>query len=171
MTRRQNKISFEPLHLDHLTILHDWLQQPHVMEFWNDGHRTLDDVKRHYFIRSDVKSWIAHVNGHPFAYVQIYMVTPQHELAQWKSPTTSTLGMDLFIGDAAFIGKRLSSPIINSFIKECLPGYYPCRLLVDPDAKNSKAISAYKKAGFESLGQLLSDNKNLNIFKLDIAPV
>jgi RimJ/RimL family protein N-acetyltransferase len=161
------KLSFEPLNLEHLELLHRWLQEPHVMEFWDDGDRTLEDVRRHYFYRSKVKSWIAHVNGQPFAYVQMYLVSDDSELAPWKCPERATVGIDLFIGEKEFISKRLSAPLINAFIEQCLLNYFPCRILVDPASNNARALRVYKKIGFTEAGVLKSKEKTFKILQRD----
>lgn len=124
------------------------------MEFWDDGHRTVEDVRRHYFYRSNVKSWIAHVNGHPLAYVQMYLISEDSPFSQWKCPQKTTIGIDLFIGEVALISKGLSAPLIHAFVNQCLQGYMPCRLLVDPSAQNVRALRAYRKAGFSDVGSL-----------------
>ena len=42
------EIAFVPLASEHLELLHGWLQQPHVREFWDNGHRTRKQVQAHH---------------------------------------------------------------------------------------------------------------------------
>jgi len=154
-----HNFSFDPLSFDHLNRLHRWLQKPHVREFWDDGGRTLEDVKQHYFYRSNVHSWIASIQGEPFAYLQMSLISENDEMAMWRDREKNTLGIDLFIGETRYLGKKLSVPLINAFITQCLKNYFPCRILVDPDSENTRAIKTYLNAGFTTLGELKLNGK------------
>lgn len=164
-----NTIAFEPLSFDHAPFLHDWLQQPHVMEFWDDGDRSLESVKERYYERSDVKAWIACVDGVPFAYLQIYFVTDQHAFRQWKTTKNPTLGLDFFIGDSSYLGRGLSAILLEHFIEDVIKVYLPCRLLVDPEVHNLKAQHIYKKIGFQLIGEFKNQDNSYRILKKDLS--
>lgn len=166
---QKRKFSFEQMQLDHLELVHRWLQEPHVKEFWDDGHRSLEDVQRHYFYRSTVKSWIAHVDGLPFAYFQMALISDESEMSQWKSAEKSTVGIDMFIGEPQLVGKGLSVPLIQAFIKKCLLSYIPCRILFDPENTNPRAIAVYKKAGFETAGTFNHEGKEHTVLLKEIS--
>lgn len=164
-----NGFTFEPLSLDHLILLHQWLQGEHVRQFWDDGDRTLEEVKKHYWNQKDVQSWVASINGAPFAYLQIYFVTESHEFNPWRSKKYTTLGLDFFIGEPSFLGKGLAIPLIETFMAEILKSYLPYRLLVDPEVKNLKVLSIFNKMGFQLIGELESKGKYYHILKKEVS--
>ncbi len=176
---RLSAFSVTPLTFDHAPLLHKWLQEPHVMKFWDDGDRSLEDVRNHYSSRffpkvdailgapSDVKSWIASFNETPFAYLQIYFVTEHHELSFWLSKKYTTIVLDFFIGEPSFLEKGLAIPLLECFIDQILKDYLPFRLLVDPNVNNAKAVRIYDKMGFEALGEFQNDGKSYRVLKKD----
>ncbi len=139
------------------------------MEFWDDGDRSSEDVKKHYFYRSDVKSWIGRLNGTPFAYLQIYFITEHHQFNPWKSKKNTTLGLDFFIGESLFLGKGLAADLLKHFIHDVIKAYLPCRLLVDPEGQNLKALHIYNKMGFQQIGELRNKSKVYKILKKDVS--
>lgn len=166
---RLSAFSVTPLTFDHAALLHKWLQEPHVMKFWDDGDRLLEDVINHYHSRSGVKSWIASFNETPFAYLQIYFVTEHHELSFWRSKKYTTIGLDFFIGEPSFLEKGLAIPLLVCFIDQMLLDYLPFRLLVDPDVNNAKAARIYDKMGFEPLGEFQNNGESYRILKKDVS--
>ena len=55
--------------------------------------------------------------------------------------------MDTFLGDAGFLGKGHGAEYIAARAQELLDAGAP-EVAVDPDPANSRAIAAYKIAGF-----------------------
>ena len=101
------KVRFVPLVHEHLPLLHGWLQQKHVREFWDDGDRTLADVERRYFLERDVAAFVISLNRRDVGYIQAYSVSPDDDFAAWRAPTGETWGLDLFFGEPGRAGTRL----------------------------------------------------------------
>ena len=150
---RSGPLEFRSLDSEHLGLLHGWLQQPHVRAFWDDGHRTPEQVQAHYFgPGGDARGFIVSREGRPFAYLQTYPVEPGTEYARWMAASGETWGLDLLIGVLELTSQGLAAGVIRAFVSQWRqerPGLR--RLLVDPDPGNRRAVRAYRKAGFVPL--------------------
>ena len=159
------EITFVPLAPEHLELLHGWLQQPHVREFWDDGHRTREQVQSHYFdpVR-DALAFVVSLNDRPAGYLQTFRVSTDSEYRQWRSPRGETWGLDLLLGAAADTGQGHGPQVIRAFTV-FWQGQRPhlSRLLIDPDVRNIRAVRAYQKAGFSGVGGLASAGAVLRI--------
>ena len=168
------EIAFAPLVPEHLDLLHGWLQQPHVREFWDDGHRTREQVGAHYVgpdlgADPDDASFVFTLAGRPAGYLQTYRVGTSSEYGQWRSPHGETWGLDLLLGAAADTGQGHGPQIILAFTTFWqVQRPHLSRLLIDPDVRNTRAIRAYQKAGFSGVGELSGPAVTLKILAADL---
>ncbi len=137
------------------TVLHQWLQNKHVREFWDDGDRTLEQVKNHYKPEEGIKRYLFYIEDQPAGYFQSYIVDKENEYYSYS--LKNTLGIDFFIGNENLLNKGHAIHILSYFIKECC--VEADRILVDPQASNAKAIHLYKKYGFTQMGEQIIDGK------------
>jgi RimJ/RimL family protein N-acetyltransferase len=69
-----SKFSFNPLQADDLEQLCDWLEKPHVLEWWNDN-LTRAEIKQKYGSRigdNIVCPYIAYLDDKPIGFIQYY---------------------------------------------------------------------------------------------------
>jgi aminoglycoside 6'-N-acetyltransferase len=163
-------VSFLPLAPEHLELLHGWLQQPHVRAFWDDGHRTLEQVQAYYFGPDpDGFSSVFTFGGRPRGYLQAYRVDPDSDYGPWRSSHGETWGIDLLLGEAADTGQGYGPQVIAAFLA-FWKGRRPelRRVLIDPDVRNIRAIRAYQKAGFSGVGEVLRPPATLRLLAADL---
>lgn len=159
-------ICFVPLQDDHLTLLHRWLQEPHVREFWDDGDRTLADVQSHYGgADRDVDAFLILLEDLPIGYIQAYPVDDTSPFADDRQG--NTWGMDLFIGEVHQLGKGLGFQAVQRFADFLQTEYGADRVLIDPSIHNQRAIHIYQKAGFEFVAELEYAGERLLLLKRD----
>lgn len=160
-------ITFKPLKNDHLPLMFQWLQKPHVKIWWDPDLDWTPDLLQEkygthadgYYVENGIKkplrAFVVEAKNEPVAYVQLYNVhnypgadaIPKDELAP------SSAGLDMFIGEEAFVGKGYGTAILKEFLAQHVaPSHEAC--FVDPDKKNLQAIRAYEKAGFRSLQEM-----------------
>jgi len=154
------QITFNPLTMSDLTLLHQWLQEPSVKHWYEkDKDWSLDDIKDYYQPRiagtEHVPSFIAYLDDKPFGFIQYYVLTEflpegisdyEHEIfKQYAAPNIA--GVDLFIANDSDRGKGVGVTLISQFIGEYLTDFK--LVVVDPDIANQQAIRCYEKAGFE----------------------
>jgi RimJ/RimL family protein N-acetyltransferase len=149
-------IRFKLITTKDLEQLCAWLQLQHIREFWDDGDRTIEQVRCHYFQKDQVKRYIIFIDEQAVAYIQAYVIDAKHEYKEFIVLNESTMGIDYFIGNNSFLGRGFSIPILRDFIKFYCP---VSRILVDPIPENQKAIHIYKKFGFIKIGIHVINNQ------------
>lgn len=153
-----SNIAFKAWDKSYLPLLHEWLHNPHVREFWDDGDRTLEQVENHYKPQIGIKRYIVEIEGIPTGYFQSYSVNQNDDYDQYNVPGKITLGIDYFIGDPHYLNQGYGSGLLSLFIeRHCLEAD---RILVDPDPTNKTAIHIYQKYGFQSLGEHVEAKAN-----------
>jgi len=136
-------ITFRPLTDSDAGLLLIWMSSPHVEPFWTeDGSMPEDEVEGALsLIGSDEgAAFIIELNKRPIGYIQYYHCGPDQP--------KGALGIDLFIGDVSLTGEGLGPQILRQFGDDLL-ARGATRLVIDPASSNERAISAFRKAGFE----------------------
>jgi RimJ/RimL family protein N-acetyltransferase len=126
------------------SLIHRWLEQKHVAE-WIHGaglQNTLKGLERFFQGTSDTTYWIAYDKEIPFAFLITF---PKEE---------DTITLDLFICDLNYLGKGLAVPMIREFLMSQFPNVK--KVLIDPEASNSRAIHVYQKVGFKIVGEFIA---------------
>lgn len=138
-----------PMTANDLPLVRRWLSEPHVREWWQD-------VDNFEFVSGDIAhpdlaQFIVVSDETPFAYLQSY------QLSDWDSgygpQPEASRGIDQFIGEVAFLEGGHGSAFLRQFGDQLFQLGVP-RLLVDPHPENLRAISAYKKAGFQAVREI-----------------
>lgn len=159
-------IEFRNLQKSDCHILHTWLQESHVREFWDDGHRTVEQALAYYYREDGVNRFLFLINNSLAGYIQSYDVNGLYnEYKKFSKANGKTVGVDFFIGDKKFLGKSLAKKIMQKFIEHHCNDVN--RVIVDPDPNNSKAIHVYQTCGFIKLESCLIDGKLHDIMVYD----
>ncbi|WP_426438259.1 GNAT family N-acetyltransferase [Bradyrhizobium genosp. P] len=136
---------FRSMTTDDLPQIKRWLGLPHVREWWGDPAEQyalvsgdLDEPAMDQFI-------VATADG-DFGYIQCYDVTAWN--SGFGTQPAGTRGIDLFIGEPGMIAHGHGAALIRDFIDHQVARAAP-RVVTDPDPANTRAVSAYEKAGFQ----------------------
>ncbi|MCK5761738.1 MAG: GNAT family N-acetyltransferase [Candidatus Izimaplasma sp.] len=130
--------------------LYFWLNTPHVKQFWDQNENfSFQKISNKYskkIIEGKVGIYIFSIDNIDIGFIQAYFLD---DLASFMIQGTAK-GIDLYIGDENYIYKGYGKDIIRQFIQN----YIFCDssvdyVVIDPEVKNTNAIKAYKKAGFE----------------------
>ena len=157
---RIESISFRKLQEDDFPLLHTWLNEPHVHEWYEkDKQNTLEEVIDDY--SKDIKgeepstSYIALYENKPVGYMQTYKVNDWPTYADAVGYDTAAAAIDAFIGNPAFMGKGFGGLMIKKFLKDVVfseEGITKC--FIDPEPDNKRAIKSYEKVGFRYIKTL-----------------
>jgi aminoglycoside 6'-N-acetyltransferase len=140
---------FRPLADTDLPLLEQWLNRPHVAEWWGDPARGLATIEQH-LPDPAIDLFMVSCNDVPIGYQQSYdpHAEPDHPL---RDQPIGTRGIDQFIGEPDFIGRGHGSAFIRLFVERLFAAGAP-RVITDPNPRNGRAIRAYAKAGFHPMG-------------------
>ena len=169
----KNHILFEKVNHQHQKIIFEWLQEPHLQEFWDNSQEHKDDIIN--FINGRIKPskyfngiftyWIGIIENKPFSFILTAEVKLNDECLQiWKdhiSSTGTTYSIDFGIGNKAFLKKGLAAPTLIAFTEFFREHVDPKAdtFFIDPDANNLLARHVYTKAGFDLVGEFKCEKK------------
>lgn len=154
-------VTFKPLQTDHLPLFFKWLEKSHVQIWWDPGvdltpeslQEKYGSYPEGYYLEDGVKkplrAFIVEVDHQPVAYTQLYDIRNYHgadNVSEVKLLLSCT-GLDIFIGDEAYVCKGYGTAILKEFLSQHVAPFYDV-CFVDPDKNNLQAIRAYEKAGF-----------------------
>lgn len=132
-------ISFRPLEETDFELLLEWLQRPHIKEWWDDGDDTIEKVREHYSRDLDeTKRFILLYSEQqtPAGYFQYYI------------KSGGVIGIDQFLADPKILGKGIGTACILVFLQMIRERHAPWRVIIDPHPDNARAIRCYEKVGF-----------------------
>ncbi len=150
------RIIFRPLAEADLTLLHRWLNTPHVSQWWEVNGKINPDysaVSGKFMPRirglEPVNCFLVLYDTRPVAFIEsCRMEDFPTEKAALRIPANA-VGVDTFIGETDFLHKGFGAVYIRKFLKEIIfrePGINSC--IVDPEPANKIAVRAWEKAGF-----------------------
>ena len=147
-----DSISFRPLSRADFPQLLEWLQKPHVLEWW---HESLDLAAIHakYGPRVDgiepTHVFIIEYQQQPIGWIQWYRWADYPEHAKQLGAESNSAGIDLAIGERDKLGMGLGTKAMGSFLDEIVFSDPTVSAVVcDPEVRNARSSGAFRKAGF-----------------------
>lgn len=137
-----------------LLTLHDWLNRPHIVEWWGgEAERpTLDEVLEHYLPRvlakEAVTPYIAMLGDEPIGYAQSYVALGGGE-GWWQDETDPGVrGIDQSLANPTQLNKGLGTTLVRALVELLFSDPTVTKIQTDPAPNNHRAIRCYEKAGF-----------------------
>ncbi len=145
------QVQFRPLALDHLELMHRWLNDNFVARSW-PGWPSLEQVRAKYTPRIDgtdpTKCYIIELDATPVGFIQCYYIRDWPDYAIGAEGATAA-GIDLFLGDRKYAYQGLGPRVIRQFLRKVVFAEYDVdSCIIGPAQNNHAAIRAYEKAGF-----------------------
>ncbi len=179
-------IRFEKATLSHKDVIFEWLEEPHMKEFWDNSQEHKDDIlnfingqKQHYFYGTTIY-WVGFLDTEPYCFLLSDQMCSDEEdvpnfLRDWLSKTGNTISLDFGIGNKMFLGKGLAAPTLQTFVEFYKNHVDPKAdtFFIDPNENNPRAKHVYEKAGFKAVdkytakkGYFIGDESVLMVKKL-----
>jgi AacA4 family aminoglycoside N(6')-acetyltransferase len=137
-----------------LPMLHDWLNRPHIVEWWGgeEERPTLDDVLEHYLPRvlakESVTPYIVILGNEPIGYAQSYIALGSED-GWWVEETDPGVrGIDQSLADPTQLNKGLGTKLVRALVDLLFADPSVTKIQTDPAPSNLRAIRCYEKAGF-----------------------
>jgi aminoglycoside 6'-N-acetyltransferase-1b len=164
---------FRPLAEDNLPLLFEWLNRPHVVEWW-DGPLSFTAVREKYLPRIgsiSVSPKLAFLKGAPVGFIQSYVAVEQSDGWWPDERDPGVIGIDQFLADADNLGKGLGTEMVSQFVRLLFRNPAVTSIQTDPAPGNLRAIRCYEKAGFRRLGVVETPNGPELLMVINRAPV
>ena len=146
---------FRPVTEEDFSLLHRWHNQPWVADNW-DGPRTLAQVttrQREKMSSARDSAFIVCCDGVPVGYIQCGDYFERGD-GWWLGESPGTWGIDTYIGEEDFLGKRHGSAYVRQFVDGLCRERGAKKVIVDPHPDNARGIRAYEKAGFRPVKEI-----------------
>jgi len=152
------KITFRPLTIGDLPLLHEWLQRPHVAEWWGE-QGSLADIKAEFEPLTDrgsstTRAYIAQLDGTPLGFTQCYVAMGSGDGWWPDERDPGVRGIDQFLAHEHHLGRGLGTAMVRAFVEQIFRDPAVTRIQTDPAPENARAIRCYEKAGFRAVGEV-----------------
>jgi aminoglycoside 6'-N-acetyltransferase-1b/aminoglycoside 6'-N-acetyltransferase-2 len=154
-----------------LPLVWEWLQRPHVKEWWRERD-TYEELVEHYLPSIEgtepTDLYVALLDDAPIGYLQTYVVSDHPEYAALVDVGEGVAGVDLLIGEEALTGQGIGTEMLRRFTDEIVfaePATIAC--IAGPEATNAASIRAFEKAGFRVIRDFVEDGKPHTLVRRD----
>jgi AacA4 family aminoglycoside N(6')-acetyltransferase len=159
-----------------LPLLHDWLQQPHIVEWWGgEAQRpTLAQTRERYLpsalAAERVTPYIAMQGDAPIGYAQSYVALGAGD-GWWEEETDPGVrGIDQSLGRPELLGRGLGTQLVTALVERLFADAAVSRVQTDPSPANLRAIRCYEKAGFRRLRTIVTPDGTAEYMVRDRPP-
>ena len=161
-------IAFEPVRLEHLPLVREWLGRPHVRRWWHDPDRSLGHVEDALAGRDATAYYLIVVDGRPVGLVQTYLVSDHPEWEAVVGPGEGLAGVDLLIGEEDAVGRGLGPQALAQFAREIVFARPQTQALVATvEEPNRRSWRAFEKAGFRHARDLEEEGLPHRLMRLE----
>ncbi len=144
-----------------LPMLHRWLNEPGVVQWWEGDDVSWEAVVRDYGSTSgdSTEHWIATLDGTDIGWIQCYPAADEPEETEpWFALGIDRAAavIDYLVSDPARRGRGLGSVMIRAFVINVVFGIHPewSQVCAAPYAENLASWRALERAGFRFIGMI-----------------
>ncbi|BFM15926.1 rhizobactin siderophore biosynthesis protein RhbD [Maricurvus nonylphenolicus] len=152
------EICLKPASLNDLGLVHQWMNYPHVAEFWQQAW---PEEKIAGYLEQQINSYhnvmIVSVNQVPVAYTELYPVIDD-PLSKRCDHSAEDWGWHLLVGPPEFVGCGLTAAVGHAIVSYLLEHTIADEIFCEPDYANQRMIRfvsrlAHQDRGLIQLGE------------------
>jgi Acetyltransferases, including N-acetylases of ribosomal proteins len=151
----EKEICLRTLQQEDAGLLVHWLSDPAVLEYYEGRDRPHDAalVRKHFYEdREGITSCIVQFKGNDIGYLQFYEIEEEERETYGLSDDPGIIyGMDQFIGEPGFWNKGIGSELIKETVRYLTGERGASKIVMDPQAWNTRALRVYEKSGFKKM--------------------
>lgn len=149
---------FCPMTESDLPLLTQWLNRPHLQQWWRREKVCLEEVQKKYLPRIIGKDaaipFLACLDSNPVGYIQYYW-TSAGDPDWWPdTPSPTVVGIDQFLADEHNLNRGIGTAMVSQFTEFLFKTLDITEIRTDPNPENRRAIRCYEKAGFKKISQI-----------------
>ncbi|SDW10873.1 GNAT family N-acetyltransferase [Paenibacillus sp. PDC88] len=150
-----NGVSLRMLASEDKDLLLKWLSDPVVLEYYEGRDHVHDElqVQQHFYVNRDgIEGCIIQYANIDIGYLQFYEIDQtEREEYGYTSVKDKIYGMDQFIGEPEFWNQGIGTQVIKMTVQYLTDKLDAERIVMDPQAWNTRALRVYEKCGFRQV--------------------
>lgn len=160
-------IAFRLVELERdLSLIHNWMNQPYVIPFWNLAF-DLKQMRSHLEAAtsdSHQTLYIGYLDDEPMSYWESYWAIDDI-VAQYYPAHVADQGIHLLIGSPDYLGKGYALPLLRAMVSFQFQHAATQKIIAEPDRRNHKMIHVFQRCGFKRQTEIdLPDKRALLMF-------
>ncbi len=160
-------MKLRPATIHDARLIRSWDSQPHVLESAGDFFEFdwESEIPRDVDWREFL---IAEVDNRPIGMMQI--IDPAREESHyWGDIAPNLRAIDIWIGDAADLGRGYGTIMMRRAIARCFEPPEVIAILVDPLVSNTRAHRFYERMGFRRIERRVFGEDDCYVYRLERA--
>ena len=154
------EFSFRLMTESDLPMLHNWLNRPHIVEWWGGEEPSMEAVYEEYLPhlrgKTNVTPYIAMLGALPIGYAQSYVAMGSGD-GWWENETDPGVrGIDQSISEPDLLGRGIGTILVRTLVNQLFQDPSVTKVQTDPSPKNLRAIRCYQKAGFRIVENIIT---------------
>jgi aminoglycoside 6'-N-acetyltransferase len=154
----KNKLTIRELEEQDAPKLVEWLSNPRLLEFYEgrDKPHDLYMVKNAFYQDSNETRCMVEYDGLEIGYIQFYEIDESEKRSYFEEAAANQkiMGTDQFIGETSYWNQGIGTVLIQSILEYLTVVMGAVKVIMDPQARNHRAIACYKKCGFRKVKHL-----------------
>ncbi len=130
-------------------LIHSWVVEDRA-RFWMMGDHTVDEVREIYTWIDEQPThhaWLVRQDGEPVALFQDYLPTAE-EVGEHYDVQPGDLGVHFMLAPATVASPGFTGQVVQFLMAAVFEDAGVARIVVEPDARNAKAVSLVERLGF-----------------------
>lgn len=164
-------IAFRLVNLEQdLRLIHNWMNQPHVIPFWN-LELPVEKMQEHLEkVSADTHQtlYIGMLDGVSMSYWESYWAADDI-VAQHYETHPADQGIHLLIGPPECLGKGYALPLLQAMTEFQFQHLETQKIVAEPDIRNHKMIHVFEQCGFEFQKEITLPDKTAALLFFDRA--
>lgn len=154
-------VRMRPARTEDAVVLRRWEKAPHLAGLLGDGDWMWEQSLANP--HPSHTPFIAEVGGKPVGFLELLDTETDPE-RYWGGLPSGYVAIDLWIGDAAYLGKGVGREMMRQALERCFARAGIHTVLVDPLISNTASHRFYERCGFTYLGDRLFDDDACRVF-------
>ncbi|WP_276299846.1 GNAT family N-acetyltransferase [Halorussus lipolyticus] len=153
-------VSFRPVEMSDLGMLHSWLNEEHVLPDWslNDPLPKFQNTLEGKLADDHMTPYIGHLDHVPMSYFEAYWAIDD-VIADYYDADPADQGFHMLLGPPEYLGHGYAESLMRAMLQMQFRHPETDRVVGEPDVRNETVHSILKRVGFEPRCEIEMDEK------------
>ncbi|WP_247728509.1 GNAT family N-acetyltransferase [Halovivax limisalsi] len=147
---RDKTVSFRPVEMSDLGMLHAWLNEEHVLPDWslNDPLPAFQNALAEKLADDHMTPYVGHLDHVPMSYFEAYWAIDD-VIADYYDADPADQGFHMLLGPPEFLGRGYAESLMRAMVRMQFRHQETHRIVGEPDVRNETVHGILKQIGFE----------------------